>query len=59
MKKAFENIFGKGENAGNQHFLLFPKCFLVCQRRIELFEPRSTIMLSIKTCLQFYVLKSK
>ena len=22
-KKAFENILGKGENAGNQHFLLF------------------------------------
>ena len=21
-----ENIVGKGENAGNQHFLLFPKC---------------------------------
>ena len=23
-KKAFENIVGKGEYAGNQHFLLFP-----------------------------------
>ena len=22
-----ENIWGKGENAGYQHFLLFPKCF--------------------------------
>ena len=22
-----ENILGKGENAGCQHFLLFPKCF--------------------------------
>ena len=22
-----ENIVGKGENAGHQHFLLFPKCF--------------------------------
>ena len=22
-----ENIEGKGENAGYQHFLLFPKCF--------------------------------
>ena len=22
-----ENIIGKGENAGNQHFLLFPQCF--------------------------------
>ena len=23
-----ENIFGKGENAGYQHFLFFPECFL-------------------------------
>ena len=22
-----ENIVGKGENAGNQHILLFPQCF--------------------------------
>ena len=22
-----ENIVGKGENAGSQHFLLFPQCF--------------------------------
>ena len=28
---AFENIVGKGENAGNQHFLLFPQCFLPFQ----------------------------
>ena len=27
MDKAFENIVGKGENAGNQHFLLFPTMF--------------------------------
>ena len=26
-KKPFENIMGKDENAGNQHFLLFPLCF--------------------------------
>ena len=25
--KQVENISGKGENAGYQHFLLFPKCF--------------------------------
>ena len=29
-KNAFGNIIGKGENAGNQHFLLFPLCFLPC-----------------------------
>ena len=23
-----ENIVGKGENAGYQHFLLFPQCFV-------------------------------
>ena len=26
-KKSFENIVGKGENAGNQHFLFFPQYF--------------------------------
>ena len=25
-----ENIVGNGENAGNQHFLLFPQCFPMC-----------------------------
>ena len=25
-----ENIVGKGENAGNQHFLLYPQCFHFC-----------------------------
>ena len=24
----FENIVAKGENAGNQHFHLFPQCFM-------------------------------
>ena len=27
-KKPLENIVGNGENASNQHFLLFPQCFL-------------------------------
>ena len=27
-KKPFENIIGNGENAGIQHFCLFPQCFL-------------------------------
>ena len=26
-KNLCENIMGKGENAGYQHFLLFPQCF--------------------------------
>ena len=29
-KKPFKNIVGKGENAGYQHFLLFPQFFLHC-----------------------------
>ena len=27
VHKRVENIVGKGENAGYQHFLLFPQCF--------------------------------
>ena len=27
LKNNFQNIVGKGENAGNLHFLLFPQCF--------------------------------
>ena len=27
VKGMAENILGKGENAGYQHFILFPKCF--------------------------------
>ena len=32
-KKRFENIVGKGENAGYQDFLLFPQCFLPYERK--------------------------
>ena len=32
--KTLENNVEKGENAGNQHFLLFPQCFLPYQREI-------------------------
>ena len=37
-KKAFENIFGKGENAGNQHFLLFQKCFVPFQEQVSILD---------------------
>ena len=37
-KKPFENIVGKGENAGNQHFLLFPQHFLPNQLHKSSFE---------------------
>ena len=33
-KKPFENIVGNAENAGYQHFLHFPKCFLPIPKRI-------------------------
>ena len=37
-KMAFENIVGKGENAGDQHFLLFPKYFLPYQKQFHYFS---------------------
>ena len=37
-KTLFENIVGKGENADNQHFLLFSQCFLPCWKQISIFE---------------------
>ena len=33
-KTPFENIVGKGENAGNQHISLFPHCCLSIPERI-------------------------
>ena len=55
-KKPFENIVGKGENAGNQHFLLFPKCFLLFPKQISVFQSHLFCrlkMLSIWTSLSF------
>ena len=37
-KEPFENSVGKEENAGNQHFLLFPQCFLSYLEQILPFE---------------------
>ena len=34
----FENIIGKGENAGNQHFLLFLQCFLPFPKHISIIQ---------------------
>ena len=36
-KDASENIVGKRENGGNQHFLLFPQCFQNIPKRISVF----------------------
>ena len=35
-KKIFESTLGRGENAGNQHFLRFTQGFLPCQREIAI-----------------------
>ena len=32
IRRTFKNIVGKGENAGNQHFLLFPQCFVTLKK---------------------------
>ena len=55
-KRKVENIVRKEENAGTQHFLLFPQCFLQYQREVTPFEPLwhcRLQMLSIWTRLRF------
>ena len=37
-KRPFENIVGIGENTGNQHFLLFPECFLPFLKHITMLQ---------------------
>ena len=48
--KPFENIVGKGENAGNQHFLLFPLVFYPLQNKFQIF---CNISLVVCTWFQF------
>ena len=56
-----ENIVGKGENAGYQHFLLFPQCFLktsfvgskrlgLCGKGAKKFQK---VQKNFNTCLKF------
>ena len=55
-KEAFEIILGKGENAGNQHFLLFSKCFLPFPEQFLIFDSHllwRLQVLSIWTGLKF------
>ena len=49
-KKPFENIEGKGENAGDQHFLLFPHRYLLCPKQISIFEPHLLFSLQLQFC---------
>ena len=57
FKNHFENIEGKRENAGNQHFLLFPPYFLPFTKEVSIFLSHLFChlqMLSIWTSLKFY-----
>ena len=58
--KAFENIVGKGENAGNQHFLIFPTMFstlsmteIIIFATIHLSFASALLLLSIWTSLNW------
>ena len=50
-KKPFENNVGKGENAGNQHSLLFPQCFLPIPKTTFVFKLHFFFV--ICKCFQF------
>ena len=49
-KKAFEIIMGKGENAGNQGFLLFPMSSTLPKTNFQFF---SHIYFAVCKCFQF------
>ena len=51
-KKAFENIAGKEENAGDQYFLLFPQCFVLFLTQMFIFSS------AIELKLYMYMSKS-
>ena len=42
-KKTFENNVGIGENADNQHFFLFPQCFLPVPKQISVAHILSSV----------------
>ena len=55
-KKPFGNIVEKGENGGNQYFLLFIQCFLPFPKQTSIFQSHLFChlqMLSIWTSLKF------
>ena len=57
-KSAFCKSSGKKENAGKQHFLPFPQCFLHFKRQISYFYPRPIRHwqnMSIWTSLNFVI----
>ena len=55
--KSFENM-GKGENGGNQHFPIFPQCFLPFPKQVSIFQSHLFChlqMLSILASINFVV----
>ena len=54
-KKPFENIVGKGENAGNQYFFLLPQYFLPSQNKFQFFNH---IYFVVFKCFQFRPVQS-
>ena len=52
-KEAFRKHYGKGENAGNQHFLLFPQCFLPIYPSQKQFLFLSYVYFVVCKCFQF------
>ena len=46
-KKSVENIVGKGENYGNQHFLLFPQCFYPFKDKFHYFSHTKFVICSL------------
>ena len=54
-----ENTVGKGENAGNQHFLLFPQCFPK-PSSLELLKVRIVLeKLNVASMIEFMFLRQK
>ena len=39
-----ENAGRKGENAGYQHFLIFPQCFQACRKEIAAYKPHLDLL---------------
>ena len=50
-KKPYENIVGTGENAGNQHFHLFPQCFLPFPNQHFIFKSRLNYFV-VRNCFE-------
>ena len=55
-KKPFQNTVEKGENADNQHFLLFPQCFLPSPKQVSIFH--SHLFCRLQTLLIWTPLKN-